>query len=66
MGPIWNENMKMKKEYERPRIAIRGIVLESVIALDSYFPTISGQVEYLDYDEDYIDVQTQSGNIVVF
>jgi hypothetical protein len=33
MGPIWNENMKMKKEYERPRIAIRGIVLEESLAV---------------------------------
>jgi hypothetical protein len=50
----------MKEAYKIPRIAIRGIVLESVIALDSYYPTISGEVNYLEYDNVYTEVKTQN------
>lgn len=57
----------MKEAYVIPRIEVRGILLEDIIALDSYRITISGTANYADYDEDYIELTTKAGrDIVVF
>jgi hypothetical protein len=49
--------------YESPRIAVRRIVLEGVIA-DSYEPVLpTGAVEYTDYD---VVSGTQDGDVLLF
>jgi hypothetical protein len=43
---------EVKKEgYELPRIAIRGIVLEEGVALQSHTISFEGEVQYNDYIE---------------
>jgi hypothetical protein len=54
----------MKEAYELPRIAVRGIVLERVMADHSCWPTIApGAVEYTHYED---ATGNQDGDILLF
>jgi hypothetical protein len=50
-------------EYETPRASVRGVFLCENMAV-SHCPII-GTMEYLDYDDVYTDVPTQSGKDVL-
>jgi hypothetical protein len=54
-------------EYTAPRIEARKIVLEGVMADHSCWPSIKGDVNYVEYDNVYDDLETPAGkDIVVF
>jgi hypothetical protein len=54
----------VKEMYVLPRIAVRRVVFEGVVAY-SYHPSIAGTVNYEDYESVYSEVETQSGKDVL-
>jgi hypothetical protein len=56
--------MKKKEAYKHPRIDVRGIVLENVMADHSCWPTIApGEVKYTLYED---AGGNQDGDILLF
>jgi hypothetical protein len=57
----------LKEEYRVPRMEVREVVLESIIALDSYKPSIAaGDIKYNEYDEVPELIDNSGKDIAVF